>query len=220
MAIITVTEYETLTNETVSGNLPSAYITGILEAVSTDAENWCGRSFGAQTVTNEKTEGQAILYNRQPVLRVEVKQTPITTVTALALWYAVDADPTTLSIDDAVIEAGGASFLVPFGVFGLWQTFFQLGSTYRARVSYTAGEAVDYAVKRAVALLAQEAFALDASASYEGTDDVESFKIGDYSQKKAARDLSASAGLGLGTQNSVSAAGLLSHYRREGVMFI
>jgi hypothetical protein len=220
VAIITTAEYQTITNESITGSLSTAYIEFILEAVSEDVVNWCGRSFGVQAVVNESVEAQAMLYNRQPVLRVQVKQYPVTAVTALAVWYAIDADPTTLSIDDAVIEAGGQAFLVPFGTFGLWQTFFNVGSSYRARTSYTAGETVPYTVNRAVALLAQEAFALDAEVSRSGTDDVESVRIGNYQEKKAARNLSASEGLGLGTQNSVSAAKALRRYRSEGVLFL
>ena len=219
-ALITTAEYQTLTNETITGDLSDDYIDAILEAVSLDVQDWCDRLFGVQAVTLEATQGHTITYNRQPCLRVTVKQTPLTAVSALSVWYAIDADPTTLSVDDAVIEAGRASFLVPFGTFGLWSTFFKMGNVYRARVSYTAGEAVPANVKRAVALLVQEAFALDAAASRQGTDDVESYKIGDYSEKKAARDLTASQGLGLGTQNSVAAARILRHWKSEGVMFL
>ena len=219
-ALITVEEYEKITNEEIVATLPNEYIVATLEAVSLDIQDWCDRLFGVQAVTSEAAQGHAILYNRQPCLRVAVKQTPLTAVSALSVWYAIDADPTTLSVDDAVIEAGRASFLVPFGTFGLWTTFFNLGNVYRARTSYTAGEAVPANVKRAVALLVQEAFALDATSSRQGTDDVESYKIGDYSEKKAARDLTASQGLGLGTQNSVAAARILRHWKSEGVMFL
>lgn len=104
--------------------------------------------------------------------------------------------------------------------FQTWQTFFQTGSFYRARVSYSAGSATSKAAKRAVALLAQEAFALDAESSRTGTDQTEQYRIGDYQRKKATRDLSASGGLGLGTQNSISASKLLFHYKREGVFFL
>ena len=220
MAIITKVEYEQFMNEQLPTTLPDTYVNNTLEAVSDDVENWCDRSFGPQTVTNEAAKAQAVMYNRQPCLRVDVKQTPITAVTALAIWYAVDADSTTLDVDDAMIEAGEAAFLVPFGAFGLWQTFFSIGSFYRAKTSYSAGSATPEVVKRAVALLAQEAFALDAKSSRTGTDQVEQWQLGDYREKKAARDLTTSGGLGLGTQNSISASKLLHRYQRTGVFFL
>ena len=219
-ALITTAEYQTLTNETITGALSAAYIAAILDAVSQDVRDWCDRDFGPSTVTGEKAQSQAVLYNRQPCLRVRVKQTPLTAVTTLKVWYAVDAEPTTLSVDDAVIEAGGASAIVPFGVFGLWTTFFELGNAYRAEIDYSAGEATPQNIKRAVALLAQEAFAMDASASREGTDDVESYRLGDYSETKSKRDLTTSQGLGLGTQNSILAARILRRYKSEGVLFL
>jgi len=219
-ALITVAEYEKLVNEEIVGTYPNEYIVAILEAVSQDVRDWCGADFGLLTVTGEKAQAQAVLYNRQPCVRVRVMHSPVTSLTTLKLWYAIDAESTTLAVDDAVIEAGGAAVLVPFGVFGLWTTFFQLGNVYRAEVDYSAGEAVPYNVKRAVALLAQEAFAMDASASREGVDDVESYRLGDYSETKGKRDLAASQGLGLGTQNSILAARTLRKYRSEGVMFL
>jgi len=219
-ALITVAEYEKLVNEEIVGTYPNEYIVAILEAASQDVRDWCDRDFGLLTVTNEKAQAHAVLYNRQPCLRVRVKQIPLTAVTTLKVWYAVDVEPTTLAVDDAVIEAGGASVLVPFGVFGLWTTFFELGNAYRAVINYSAGEAVPYNIKRAVALLTQEAFAMDASVSSETVDNVESYRLGDYSETKAKRDLAASQGLGLGTQNSILAARILRHYRSEGVLFL
>jgi hypothetical protein len=220
MAIITVGEYEQILNEALPESLPDLYIASVLDAVSNEVENWCGRSFGVQTVMNEATRAQGVLYNRQPCFRVDVKQVPVSSVSSLAIWYVVGADPTALDVSNVMVEAGGASFLTPFGVFGIWQTFFQIGNVYRARVGYTAGGATPSAVKRAVALLTQETFALDASSSLEGVDDVEQFKIGDYSEKKASRDLTLSSGLGLGTQASISAARLLSSYKLAGLMFL
>ncbi|HIP95664.1 MAG TPA: hypothetical protein EYH32_00430 [Anaerolineae bacterium] len=218
-ALITAAEYESLVNESL-GSLPSAYIDYVLEAASNELQNWCGVTFGEHTVTDEETEALARMYNRQPVLWVEVSHTPLVSVSSLAVWYAIDADPTDLDVDDAVIGAAKTGFYVPFGTFGLWTTFFRLGQRYRARVSYTAGEAVRTEIKRAVALLAQEIFALDAAASKSGTDAVESYRIGDYQEKKAARDLSASDGLGLGTQNSILAARIVAGFRRRGVVMI
>lgn len=219
-ALITLSEYQELVNEKIIDTLPTTYVDCVLEAVSNDLQNWCGVTFGEHTVTDEETEAVSMMYNRQPVLWVEVKDVPLVSVSSLAVWYAIDADPTSLDVDDVVIGAEKTGFYVPFGTFGLWTTFFRLGQRYRARVSYTAGEATPMEIKRAVALLAQEQFALDAAASKSGTDAVEAYRIGDYQEKKAARDLSASDGLGLGTPNSVLAARIARKYRRAGVVLI
>ena len=219
--LITSAEYQTLTNETITGgDLPDAYVDAVLEAVSLDAQRWLGENLGPATYTDEAAEAQAVTYNGQPCLRVTVLHTPITAVSALSVWYAVDKDPTSLSVDDAVIEEGKSAFLVPFGTFGLWQTFFRLSDTYRAQVTYTAGEAVPQDVKLAVALLAQEMFAMQAETSSQGADSVEQWKIGEYSEKKVARDLNASEGLGLGTQLSVRAAQILRRHKAMGVTFV
>lgn len=220
MALITTSEYEQYVNESIPDSYSDTYVDNILEAVSQDVEDYCDRSFGPQTVTDERVKARSLLYERQAVLRVQTKENPITAVTALSIFYAIDSDPTAISVDDAVIEQGKTSFLVPFGSFGIWQSFVQIGNSYIALVSYTAGEATPYNVKRAVALLAQEAFGLDSASSTSGTDQVDSYRIGDYQEKKAARDLSASGGLGLGTQNSVQAARSLEKYRQTGVMFL
>ncbi len=221
MAIITVSEYQTITNETITGgDLSDAYIDFILESVSDDVEDYCDRKFGLQVVTSERGNAQAITYHDQPALRFQTRENPITAITALSVFYAVDADPTDLSIDDAVIESGQTSFLMPFGAFGIWQSFFTIGHSYIALADYSAGEAVPDNVKRAVALLAQEAFALGSASSTSGTDQVDSYRIGDYQEKKAGRNLDASGGLGLGTQNSVQAARSLAKWKQSGVMFL
>jgi hypothetical protein len=219
-ALITATEYIQLTNDDVTATLPGPYVEAILGAVSADVQVWLGTNLGSATYTDEATTARAVTYNRQPCLRVAPLYTPITAISALAIWYAVESDPTAIGVDDAVIEAGGTSVLVPFGVFGLWTTFFQIGERYRARMTYTAGEALPDDVKLGIALLAQELLAMQSETSHKGADTATSFKIGDYSETKAARDLSASQGLGLGTQLSVRAAQILGRHRKQGVTFL
>ena len=220
-ALITVSEYVQLMNDDPTATLPGPYVTGIIEEVSEDLQNWCGRLFGAQTVTDERVDAVSELFgDHQTALYVRVKHTPLLTVSALSVWYALDTDPTTISLDNAVVDTQQIGFYVPFGVFGLWQPFFQRGKTYQARCSYTGGEAVPSTIKRAAALLVQESLALDSAASFKDTDATESVQVGEYREQKAKRDLAASEGLGLGTQNSVLAARLARRYRPEGAVLV
>ena len=136
------------------------------------------------------------------------------------MYYTVDADATSLSVTDVVLNPSKTGLWIPFGVFGTWKSFVRMGNQYTATITYIAGEAADYAVKMAVSLLCQEWFAMQAEASHESADQVESWRLGDYQEKKAARDLDASGGLGLGTQLAVRAYRLLDHYRARGVTFL
>lgn len=216
---ITASDYQKLLNEDIT-TLPTAYVDSLLEAACEDVENWCGRPFGVQAYTNEATQARVVQYQGQTCLRVEVSSHPLTAVTGLDVWYAVDVDPTTVAVTDAVIEPGGRSFVVPFGAFGLWTHFYVMNGVYTARVSYVAGAAVPTVVKRAAVLLVQEALAHDAASSKSGTDQLGSYRLGNYSETAAVRDVAASEGLGLGTANSIMAAKLLTKYRDTGVVFL
>jgi hypothetical protein len=220
-ALITISEYVQLTNDDPTTTLPGTYVTGLIEAVSEDLQEWCGRLFGVQTVTDERVDARSELFgSHQPALYVRVKNTPLASVSALSVWYALDTDPTTISLDEAVVDTQRIGFYAPFGVFGLWQPFFQRGKTYQGLCSYTGGEAVPSTIKRAAALLVQESLALDSATSFKDTDAVESLQVGEYRETKAKRDLAASEGLGLGTQNSVLAARLARRYRPEGAVLV
>lgn len=219
-SIITTGEYTQLTNDDAVSVLSTTYVTGVFESVSIDVRNWTGRDHGADTHTDELVRALATTYLGQAVLEVMTAHSPIVSVSALAVWYAIDTDPTAISVTDAVLNPAKTGFWVPFGVFGLWQSFVTIGADYAGRVTYVGGTAADYAVKMAVALLAQEIFALQAEASSEDADHIESWRLGDYQEKKAARDLDASGGLGLGSQLAVRAYRLLDHYRARGVTFL
>lgn len=222
-ALITRTEYQTLLNETLSEtDYPTAYVEGILDVVSDELEGWCGRAFGAQTVSAEQVTAQLTAYNGQVVLKFRVKKVPVTAITKIEVWYAVDgSEPTELTSLETWFDAETGWVYAVFGLFGTWTTFFHLGRTYKARVTYTAGSGtVPAAIKRAAALLAQEVIALDSESAATGTDTVTSFSIGSYSESKAARDTAASDGLGLGTKNSILAAGLASQYRDTGALLV
>jgi hypothetical protein len=217
--IVTAQEFFTFTNEDLSA-LPLNYVDNVLLGISAEVRKWTDRDHGADTYTDERVRALAMTYNGQACLEVLTLHSPISSVSAFAMWYAVDVDPTTLSVTDVVLNPASTGFWIPFGAFGLWQSFVRIGNDYVGRVTYVAGTAADYAVKMGVALLAQEWFALMAETSQDSADHVESWRLGDYQEKKAARDLAASGGLGLGTQLSQRAYRLLDHYRSRGVTFL
>lgn len=222
-ALITRAEYQTILNETLAeATYPTTYVEAILDSVSDELEGWCGRAFSAQTVSAEQVTAQVTTYNRQVVLKFQVKKVPVTAITKVEVWHAVDSsEPTELTSLETWFDADTGWVYVTFGLFGLWTTFFQLGRNYKARVTYTAGAGtVPTAIKRAAALLAQEVIALDSESAATGTDAVTSFSIGSYSESKAARDTAASDGLGMGTKNSILAAGLASQYRDTGALLV
>ncbi len=218
-ALIDITEYQQILNEDIT-DLPSVYVDGVLEAVSDDVNLACGEQFGSRAVEEEPTNGLVTDYNGYPCLYVECAVTPITDITSLRIWLVVTADPVEVTIDNAVLNESLTAFYVPFGVFGIWQNFYTMNERYRAEVSYTAGATIPATVKRAVALLAQEAFAEDAAASYTEVDTIAEYRLADYTEKKAARDLSVSGGLGLGTPNSIRAAQILRRYRKSGMVML
>lgn len=219
-SIITTDEYTEFTNDDAVSVLSAAYVTGVFEGISVEVRQWANQDFGPDTYTDERVSGQAVVYNRQACLEILTLHAPISSVSAAAIWYAIDADPTTLAVADAVLNPSRTGFWLPFGTFALWQPFVTIGNHYTARTTYVAGEAADYAVKMAVALLCEEWFALQAGSSSSSAEMLESWKLGDYQEKKAAHDVAASSGLGMGTQLSIRAYQLLDHYRRSGVVFL
>ena len=220
-ALITTEEYELYTNDSISGTLSDAYIAVILEAVSDDVNLLCGEQFGSRAVIDEPTSALVTEYNGGACLYVEGAVTPITAITSLSIWLTVTVDPVAVTITNAMLNESRTGFYAPFGVFGIWQSFYTMNQRYRAKVSYTAGATIPATVKRAIALLAQEAFAEDANNSSTSVDKkISEYRLGDYTEKKAVRDLSASDGLGLGTANSIRAAQILSRYRRSGMVML
>ena len=219
-ALITTEEYELYTNDSISGTLSDAYIAVILEAVSDDVNELCGSQFGSRAVSDEPTSALVTEYNGGACLYVEGSVTPITAITSLSVWLIVTVDPVAVTITNAMLNESRTAFYTPFGVFGIWQSFYTMNQRYRAKVSYTAGATIPATVKRAIALLAQEAFAEDAANSSTSVDKISEYRLGDYTEKKAVRDLSASDGLGLGTANSIRAAQILSRYRKSGMVML
>lgn len=217
-ALITAEEYAVILSESLDA-LDADYVTGILECVSEDLEAWLGRTFAPTEVT-DTVQALVTQYGGLPVLQMATPRTPVQAVTALAV-YLTPGEATTVEVSDAIVDAAGV-VRVPFGRFGTYQHLFTQ-KRYQAALTYTiGGETVPAAIKRAVALLAQEMLNLDANSAYDaGLDgDTESFKIGDYSENKATRNLDASHGLGLGSANAVMAARLAGRYKNHGVVLV
>ena len=218
-AIITTAEFTAFTNETL-GDLPDAFVTNVLETVSQDVRDWTGDDIGQQTYTEERVQALADHYLGQASLFVRIDHPPIDTVSALSVYYVVDADPTSLSVTDVVLNSAKTGFWIPFGHFGTWRRFVSLGSRYIAEVTYVGGEDASYKEKMATALLAQEMFALASETSLTAMDTIESTSIGAYREQKGKRDLAASGGLGLGTALSTRARTLISKRKKSGVVFL
>jgi hypothetical protein len=217
--LITIAEYETLLGEDLSA-LDEDYVEGILDCVSEDLEIWLGRSYSAAAQVIDTVQATLAHYGGLPVLQIATPRAPVQSVDALTV-YLVPGSASTVDVSDAIIDAAGI-VRVTFGVFNTYRNLFRQ-KQYQGTLTYTVGgAAVPVAIKRAVALLAQEMLHLDANSAYDAglSGDTETFRIGDYSETKATRDLDASQGLGLGSANAVLAARLAGRYKAQGVVLV
>lgn len=219
--LITIADYELLLNESLDA-LDTEYVEGVLDVVSEDLEMWLGRTFEtSRGIVAEAVQARVVAYGTGVVVQVTAAQSPVIAVTGLDV-YLVAGSATALDVSSAMVDGAG-TVRVPLGAFGTWRQFFVQGRVYQAALSYTVGaESVPYAIKRAVALLAQEMLNLDAGNDFSAalSGDVAEFRIGDYTEKKATRSLEASRGLGLGSENAVLAARLAGRYKKQGVVLV
>ena len=224
MALITSDEYQDLLNEDISGK-DAGYVAAILESAEANLKRWCGRSFEQESVT-EETYASLGTYREFPVLKLQVRRIPVQSVTSLAVWYVLSSDdPLAIDINGTFIDGEIGLIQVGLGSFGTWRSILRTRDKYRARIVYVAGDGVIPApIKRAVALLMQEAFALDAKSDAAGQalqGMTASLSVaGEYSETFARPEGSSSERLGLGTKNSLAAARLAKPYRVEGPLFL
>lgn len=220
MALITADEYENLTNEDIT-DLPAAYRDYTFEAVSQHVQTFCGKAFTSTSFT-EKSEALFTVVTGSPVLVIEPLVLPVTEVTSVDLWFYIGTDPNSLNVSKALVDNRAGRIMIPFGIFGTWRSLYVIGQRYQVETTYTAGDSggVPDAVKRAVALLAQEQFSNDAQVSREQTGQVVKYNIHlAYSEERPVIKYNQGQ-LGLGTQNSAAAAALLDGYRASGAVMI
>lgn len=217
--LISISDYEELLNEDLSA-LDDDYVESILECVSEDLELWLGRSFSVATQVTDTVQVKVAEYGGAPVLQAWASRGPVQSIDSLSV-YVAPGTATVIDVSDAIFDAAGV-VRIPFGRFGTYQPLYGKQG-YQGTLTYTiGGDDVPAAIKRAVALLAQEMLNLDDGSAYNAAlfGDVDSFSIGDYSEKKSTRNLEASQGLGLGSANAVLAARLAVRYKVQGVILV
>lgn len=209
MALITVEEYETLTNSSLSA-YPDDYVDAILDVVSDHLESWCSRKFEETDITDEMGEGYV---NRHGWFMVHARYTPVISVSALKYQFAGTQEDIDIDNADIDLEKGSIRLLWYRPLWGGPDRWITL-------LSYTCGYAtVPARAQMAVALLAREAIEADDQAAEEGLAyPLESYRVGSYSETYAIARINGGSDLGLGTELSLRARNLALPYRRSGIV--
>jgi len=209
MAFISVVELQTLTGHDFTADHSTAYLDGILQAVSDHIEAYCMGTLFSETVLEDERI-RAFVHGRTNQLRVRVKHVPLVSVQSVK--YRIGSTESTIDITEADLDkVDGYINLTWYGP--LWR----VKDIWITITSYTAGySTVPDMVKMATALLAQEWVDADDKAGSGTVSTLRGFSIGNYAEQYSVVEAEA-GNLGLGSTRSRLAAQLLGKYRRPGV---
>lgn len=209
MSLITIAEFETLTNTSFSA-YPTEYVQAVLDTVSDHLEKWCSRKFALTDIADEMATSYV---TRGGWLKLHMRYTPVVSVSSLKYQFAGSTHTIDISNADIDKELGTLRVLWYHPLLGGPDKWITL-------VSYKAGYAtIPNPIRMAIALLAREAIEADEQAAKEGLAyPLESYRVGSYSETYAIRRADGASDLGLGTELSLRAKALATPYRRAGVV--
>ena len=212
MGYITIAEYDTLTDTTITADHGVIYVQGLIDAVSALVDVYCmGTKFLPTTLTEERNE--SYVQGKSAKLVINLQWAPLISVGSIA--YRVQNTDTTLT---NIIEAD--LDLVQSIIYLQWYgPLWRRSDPWVTVTTYMAGyAAIPDNVKHAVALLVQEWVEADDRAAGGSSSVLVGYRLGNYAEQYAVRVIDAQIGnIGLGTSRSMLASQLLGTYRRPGV---
>lgn len=211
-SLITIAELQTFTNKDFTADYTTSYLNTIIGVVSDLVETFCqGTLFEPATITDER--GESHIYGATGEFRVKLNYAPLISVSTLK--YRIGASESTIDTSNADLNLDQSEVTLLWGL-----------PTWRKRMkivtitTYMAGlTTIPDMVKRAVALLVQEAIDSDDQAKDGAMRKLSGYRIGNYAEDYVVLKGEAEIGnLGLGTTRAMLASQLLSKYRRPGVV--
>lgn len=209
--LITIVELQTFTNKDFTADYTLAYLNNLITVASDLVETYCKGTVFEPTIVEDERQ-KSYIYGTTGEFQIRLSLAPLISVSTLK--YRVGSSESTIDLSDADLNLEQSEITLLWGL-PTWRKRMKLVTI----IDYMAGfTTIPDMVKRAVALLVQEAIDSDNQANDGTMRKLSGYKIGNYAEDYVTLKSDADIGnLGLGTTRSILASQLLAKYRRPGV---